>query len=191
MTQPQSNLPAPVRRIPSPAEQLQRALRSGGFEPAARLAFALLPNARPLFERVAWFVSEFALHPTGHRLLGVMLNDAFRTSERLHKVFPTPAYAEQRVTIYTALFRSLPDLNMVRAATPDGQVWDPLSGDPLSNWLARHRQATVELLEEPNDVHGFMTPVDFRSALAPFILNERDMVDLGEHFPQVMGVGYR
>jgi len=191
MTLPLSPPTLAIKRMSSAAEQLQRVLRQAGHDHAARLIFALLPNARQVFERVAWYVSEYAIHASGNRLLKVMVDDAFRAVNRMHKLFPVPDYVEQRITVYTEYLRALPDLNMVKAENREGVEWDPLSGQPLSEWMNRQGQVTIGLLDEPNDVLGYMTPVAFRTAISPYLLTERDMVELGEHFEKVMGVGYR
>jgi hypothetical protein len=191
MTLPQSPPTLTIKKIPSAAEQLQRVLRQGGHDHGARLIFSLLHGSRAVFERVAWYVSEYAIHASGNRLLNVMVGDAFRAAERMHKQFPVPGYGEQLVSIYTELLRSLPDLNMVKAENLRGEIWDPLYGQPLSEWLGRQEQVQVGLLDEPNDILGHMTPVSFRTAISSFLLTERDMVELGEEYPRVMGVGYR
>lgn len=182
-----ASAPRPGADARNGRQLLERAVLAVGARPVARQAFLRWPLARTLLERAAWYVSDrvrigdHRLPGTGAPLLHVLVRDGFDAYMRA--CVDTPDRGLE--ALLAGFFKSLPCLVEVEVAGGDGRLWDPLSGQPLGDFLALHGPATFRY-DRVDQRHGLVHPKTFRTQMAWFLARPEELARLHPLLPAIV-----
>lgn len=162
---------------------LSDVLRSTDTVSLASAVWLTWPLAKTVMTEIAWFLTDRVLHPSGYTLLSLCVTKAFRRFERRRAELGTPADPRCLVAFIRGAMEALPAVIEVRIQD-GGHEWNPLSGQPLGEFLEIHPHATVELVD-PEGEAADRHPAYLRGLWLSQMLSSDDNAALAEYLVEI------
>lgn len=138
------------------------------------------PMTRPYLERLAWFITDDVPHPSGERLLDVLLNNGLSWMAIRQDQLTDAGGHDVLLAFVAGTLQALPAVGeavVSGKALKDGSVWDPLEGEPLGVWRERHAPISISLADPHGDFVDRRT-TEVRTMLANHLLTSADLAVL-------------
>jgi len=164
-------------------ETLTQALRTTKLGLPARVIFLRLPALRDVTEAMAWYFTDRLTFPrdawnTDHRpLLHVCLQHAFQRAEAAFEESDSPDPNAVAAAYLGGLFYVAHFAQNVSVSSPDGELWNPMAGPPLSEWASRFPSIDVDAETTPD--RPLLAPASARMALLTKLASGSTLAALG------------
>lgn len=141
------------------------------------------PLAKTLAMQISWFLTNRVLHPSGYTLLSLCIVKAFKRFEERCSDLGSAQDIRCLVAFVRGALEALPAVIEVRVRSGI-QEWDPLSGQPLGEFLEANPRAVVEQIV-PDGEAAERNPEALRLFWLSQLLAPDDMAALAEHVEEI------
>lgn len=186
--------PANFGRVPPSGGEpmLRGALKRLGVSTRMSAMYIQWPLTKAYLERLAWYVTDELPHPSGERLLDVLINNGLTWMAIRQDQIADSGGHDVLLAFVAGTLQALPalgELTVVGRSGPDGDEWEPLAGTPLGTWRTHHAPISVSFADPHGDFVDRRT-TEIRAMLVNYLLTPADVALLRGNIGELVSYPY-